>query len=1406
MNSNVESSIVRPHTHRRACWYSHRHPLALAIALSLLPSLASAVCVETELNTVTCDNTGTNPTTTIGAGWNQPTGSVLNVLDGVVIDTGNRVAISYNDGATINIGDNAIIRNNARTNSGPLGLGANAIEFSSNTLLNIGVGAQVLALGTVSTSEAINVHGGGNTIINRGFIYGAPAKAIYFEGLTAGANTVDNYGVIGRAGNPTLSVISGGNARAPIIFINRSGARVEGSLIFGRGNDVLTLEAGSLVTGNFDGGGGTNTLNLSGDAGTSDSLSGTISNFSLLNKTGAGQWTLSGALGNSSGGNLAVSVYGGTLILTGDNSDFRGSITNASGGTLEARAQSLPLSITNDGLVRFAQSDDGTYAGIISGNGSVEKTGAGVLSLSGINTFSGGTTVKGGTLSAATDNALGVGTGALTLDGGTFNFANSFALGNDRLVSITQNDGGLSVNGGATGTINQIIDGAGQLSKSGAGVLVLGGNNRFRGATHVLAGSLEINGDQSAATGDTDVASGATLAGTGTLGGSVTISDGATLAPGALGAAPGVLSINRDLNLSAGSILAYRLGQAGVAGGALNDLTDVHGDLVLDGVLNATVSPGGSYAPGLYRLINYTGTLTNNGLALGVMPTAVNYVQTSVAGQVNLVNNADLTLRFWDGEAGGKNDGAIFGGDGLWQAATGNDVWTEYDGSVNGAFGDRSFAVFTGVAGTVTVDPSLGGINASGMQFAQDGYRVQGGAITLVGSVADPAHTVIRVGDGTAPGFYYTATIDSELTGASGLTKTDAGTLVLNALNTYNGGTWLEAGTIRVSRDENLGSLVGALVFDGGALSTSANLSSNRAVTFDSGGATLTPDADTTLTLTADIDGVGGLSLNGEGSTVLNGRSTYAGATDIQTGTLVVGDASHTNAALMGAGPTTVADGATLGGYGTVTGSVSNHGTLAVANALAGFAAAALGTFTINGVLDNAGTVVLGGTGVGNTLTVASYAGENGTVHMNTVLGAEGSASDRLLIDGGQASGASRLLVNNVGGLGALTPGDGIKLVGTLNGGTTTEHAFTLGNRVVGGPYEYSLHRGGRDGSASNDWFLRSQKPNQASEPEYRREISDYSALSAMMLDYGRQTIGSLHLRVGDEEGGAGRQGSAHDRVWARSIGQNGQWQAKSGGIYRDGPSFDINVRAAQGGVDLLRTEQADGSSDRAGVYGALGQGSGNVKNYDGTSAGSNSFDALSVGAYWTHYNASGAYVDAVVQGSTYYDVKSGSQDLGKLKTDALALAASVEAGMPFKLAGRWSIEPQAQLVYQGVKVDDSRDSAAKVHFAQANALTARVGARLSKDWQTPSGRSVSTWIRPSVWHEFSANPATSVSSAAGNVPFHSDQRGTWSEVAAGFDAPVSKNASVYGTLEHQQGIDTGLKTFGASLGVRISW
>src|SRR3546814_1143988 len=121
------------------------------------------------------------------------------------------------------------------------------------------------------------------------------------------------------------------------------------------------------------------------------------------------------------------------------------------------------------------------------------------------------------------------------------------------------------------------------------------------------------------------------------------------------------------------------VGQAGVEGGAPNDLVKIGGDLVLDGTINVTVPLGGSFDPGVYRVFNYGGTLIDNGLSLGTLPgggsSAV--IQTSVAGQVNLINANGLFLNFWDGAAGPKFDDAINGGDGLWQSGAGNNNWTD---------------------------------------------------------------------------------------------------------------------------------------------------------------------------------------------------------------------------------------------------------------------------------------------------------------------------------------------------------------------------------------------------------------------------------------------------------------------------------------------------------------------------------------------------------------------------------------------------------------------------------------------------------------------------------------------------------------------------------------------------------
>ena len=200
--------------------------------------------------------------------------------------------------------------------------------------------------------------------------------------------------------------------------------------------------------------------------------------------------------------------------------------------------------------------------------------------------------------------------------------------------------------------------------------------------------------------------------------------------------------------------------------------------------------------------------LTNpTGLAIGTVPPGVNpsalAVQTSVSAQVNLVNSTGVILHFWDGSTQSGN-GHIDGGDGTWTASSASTNWTDANGGLNDPWQNGHFAIFEAQAGTVTVDDSGGAIAVTGMQFATNGYQIEGDAITL-GS----PETIIRVGFGSASGAGVTATIASVLTGTGGLEKTDFGTLVLTGANNYTGGTTVREGTLQLGDGGTSGSIVG---------------------------------------------------------------------------------------------------------------------------------------------------------------------------------------------------------------------------------------------------------------------------------------------------------------------------------------------------------------------------------------------------------------------------------------------------------------------------------------------------------------------------------------------------------------------------------------------------------------------
>jgi len=213
-------------------------------------------------------------------------------------------------------------------------------------------------------------------------------------------------------------------------------------------------------------------------------------------------------------------------------------------------------------------------------------------------------------------------------------------------------------------TLSGVFSGVGGLVKAGtgtSGIVILGTANTYTGITTISTGTLKLGAAGSIAnSGTISVASGAAfdtslvpggysltatqwLMGSGTVLGSV--SSLGTVAPGLSGSA-GTLSFASNLSFDSGSILSYGLnGTSTTAGGGINDLSAVTGNLSLDGTLNVSEIGVGSFLSAIvgdiWRLFTYTGALTDNGLSLGTVPTLSSgltlAVDTSTPNQVNLI-------------------------------------------------------------------------------------------------------------------------------------------------------------------------------------------------------------------------------------------------------------------------------------------------------------------------------------------------------------------------------------------------------------------------------------------------------------------------------------------------------------------------------------------------------------------------------------------------------------------------------------------------------------------------------------------------------------------------------------------------------------------------------------------------
>ena len=311
--------------------------------------------------------------------------------------------------------------------------------------------------------------------------------------------------------------------------------------------------------------------------------------------------------------------------------------------------------------------------------------------------------------------------------------------------------------------------------------------------------------------------------------------------------------------------------------------------------------------------------------------------------------------------------------------------------------------------------------------------------------------------------------------------------------------------------------------------------------------------------------------------------------------------------------------------------------------------------------------------------------------------------------------------------------------------------------------------------------------------PAYQSETALFVALPAQVRQGDLAMIGNLHRRAGDQGPERG--------FWARAIYTDLDIRQSGGAA----PTSQGHTGGVQVGTDILVM-----GSWRIGAFVGALDGSVDVSaSANGTFGrqGDNALRSSYLGGYATWLDASGWYADAVLQAGRHrYDVRPDAAASASGKANSFS--ASIEAGKSFALSSSWSIEPQAQLIYQGTNFDDVQLAGARVQQDADSGWIARLGLRIKGDFGTSAGR-LQPYARVNVYRAGSGTDVVGFASPAGTVRTSSANGYTSTEVAGGFTLGLTPTMAIYGELGHlfSNSGDTQVKSsVQGSLGVRVGW
>jgi autotransporter-associated beta strand protein len=726
----------------------------------------------------------------------------------------------------------------------------------------------------------------------------------------------------------------------------------------------------------------------------------------------------------------------GTVAFTRNNT-YTGS-TTISAGTLQigdggtGGGLSTSSAIVNNATLTFNRSNtitQGTdFNSVISGTGALIQAGSGNLVLSGVNTYTGNTTVSSGMIQISNASALGstgngttVASGAtlalsgnITLQGENITISGSGVGGNGALRNLagsntvnttavtitlaadaaigsdegtltlerssgnfitTSNNSNLTLVGAGNFTIrNNIALGSGGLTMNGTGSLNLGSasSSSYTGLTTINSGTFALANSDRINDSSSVVVNGGVFSLTTR---NETVS-GVTLAGGNITSTTGILTSLSDFNLQNGTVSA---------------------------IMNGTVAVNKTTA----GVIVFSGANTYTGstiISAGTLQIGSGSTTGSLSTSSSIVNNATLSFNRSSTITQGTDLNSVISGTGsVIQAGAGTLVLSganTYSGNTTISAGTlnlsnslalQNSALDTSGAGVLTLSgvtaPTLGGLR---------GNKTLSSVITTdYGNL-----TGITLNPGTGISNSYSGVIADGAAGMA-LTKTGAGTQVLSGANTYTGSTTISAGTLQIGSGSTAGSL-----------STSSSIVNNGTLIFNRSN-TITQGTD----FNDAIGGTGSVIQAGSSTLVLSGANTYTGSTTISAGTLQIGGNGSTgslsasssivnNGSLVFRRTTALVQGvdfsgSAITGTGAVIQNSSNSTTLNnSANSFSGTVWVQQGTLYTTGIGSSGANSALGS---GGTISLGS-SGNIGTLRF---MGSANETTDKIINLAGTTGGAT---------------------------------------------------------------------------------------------------------------------------------------------------------------------------------------------------------------------------------------------------------------------------------------------------------------------------------------------------------------------------------------------------------------